>query len=210
MNDEPVTIRRADLSDAARISYVLAAALHHDPLARWLFPDDADRLRRQPAFYQVLTEHALTWGLVHTTPDYDGAALWLHHNGTSAPDIEHADRLRTALGPNTDRYAALARLLAQHHPHGLPHAHLPLIAVVPECQGHGIGTTLLHKQLSQLDTDQVPAYLAASTKRSQRLYERLGFRPVGNLIDIPRGPQLRPMWRQQPHWSAAVARKPPP
>ncbi|MFJ8632616.1 hypothetical protein [Streptomyces sp. NPDC093568] len=40
------------------------------------------------------------------------------------------------------------------------------------------------------------ACLEASSVRSRRLYERLGFEPEGEPIALPDGPRMWPMWRE--------------
>lgn len=50
--------------------------------------------------------------------------------------------------------------------------------------------------LERCDRDGVPAYLEASSARSRRLYERLGFTFMGTTVDLPDGPAMWPMWRE--------------
>src|SRR5262249_57086047 len=79
-------------------------------------------------------------------------------------------------------------------------AYLPFIAVDPLQQRRGIGTALLRYRLTELDTERdgmgTPAYLTASNRWSQKLYQRLGFRRMPVTIQLPQGPGMWPMWRE--------------
>ena len=67
--------------------------------------------------------------------------------------------------------------------------------MVPELQGHGIGSALLRPVLERCDADGVAAYLEATSSENRRLYERHGFRVVREL-PLPAGPSLWAMWRE--------------
>jgi GNAT superfamily N-acetyltransferase len=84
-----------------------------------------------------------------------------------------------------------------HHPAGVPHQHLAILAVRPGRQGLGLGTALLNARHHDLDHDGVPAYLEASSPRARDLYQRHGYtmRP-GAAFRLPEGPLLWPMWRE--------------
>ncbi len=55
------------------------------------------------------------------------------------------------------------------------HYYIPAIGVVSAAQGQGLGAALLAPVLARCDQERLPAYLEASSPRSARLYERLGF-----------------------------------
>jgi GNAT superfamily N-acetyltransferase len=65
------------------------------------------------------------------------------------------------------------------------------IALMPESQGRGIGTAVLRDLLDQAREAGKPVWLAVfKTNPARRLYERLGFTPVGDA-----GPHDRMIWR---------------
>lgn len=56
---------------------------------------------------------------------------------------------------------------------------------------------MLRHRLARADAEGAPVYLEASTRQSQRLYARHGFRPEGALIELSEdGPKVQPMWRR--------------
>jgi ribosomal protein S18 acetylase RimI-like enzyme len=56
-----------------------------------------------------------------------------------------------------------------------PHWHLVPIGVVPELQGHGIGSQLMNRFCEHVDGEKKGAYLETDRKENVRLYERFGF-----------------------------------
>jgi len=148
-------------------------------------------------------------GLVHTTPSRDGVALWLPAGpGVLGPLAGYRQRLADATAPWTGRFAVFDQALEEHHPAGLLHQHLAILAVRPLCQGQGIGTTLLNARHRDLDRDGVPAYLEASSPRARDLYQRHGYslRP-GAPFCLPGGPPMWPMWREPAHATSTEDRR---
>ncbi|MBN1174294.1 MAG: GNAT family N-acetyltransferase [Micromonosporaceae bacterium] len=83
------------------------------------------------------------------------------------------------------------------HPAERRHEYLPFIAVRPDIQTCGLGSTLLDHHHTILDLRGTPAYLEAASPASARLYRRHGYRPIRE----PFGPagsnaRLYPMWRE--------------
>src|SRR5262249_6507608 len=160
------------------------------------FPDPADRARRQPGFFRLYADHVLATGEVYLTTDGGGAALWLNIDPASPPAAEMSEELLArACGPSFPRMRTVLELLDACHPRQHRHGYVPFIGVRPARQGNGLGAALLQDRLAALDAAGVPAYLEASSARSQRLYQRLGFAPLHTTVTFPNGPPLFPMWR---------------
>lgn len=195
---------RAEARDLDVLSELLAEAFFDLPPSSWLVPDVAARRAIFPGYFRMYLEHGLADGLVDTTPDWAGAALWLPA-GTeppTPPDGYH-DRLAAVTTPWTSRFTAFDAALAAAHPAGTAHHHLALLGVRPERQGRGIGSALLHARHQDLDQDGLPAYLEASSRASRKLYLRHGYGDIGGLIVLPDGgPSLFPMWRELPPQAA--------
>jgi ribosomal protein S18 acetylase RimI-like enzyme len=148
----------------------------------------------------AFTDIVLAEGRVDVTEDGTACALWLSvpagdHGGDSADD-ESAAELRAAVDPENERVELIGRLTSEIHPSGRAHAYLWMIGVAPGHQGEGLGTALITSVLDRCDREGLSAYLEASSARSRKLYERLGFELVDRPLDLPDGPQMWPMWRE--------------
>ncbi|MFD0633029.1 GNAT family N-acetyltransferase [Catenulispora yoronensis] len=101
-------------------------------------------------------------------------------------------------GPWAARFRIFEELLAKHHPVGLRHEHLAILAVDPDHQRQGIGTALLathHRRLDQ-GADPAATYLEASDPATRQLYLTCGYTDHGEPIHLPDGPVMFPMLRQ--------------
>jgi len=185
-------------ADLEVLSDLIAAAFHDLAPSRWLIADPAARRRILPGYFGLCVAHALGAGLVHTTPGRDGVALWLPAGpGVLGPPLGQGQQL-AVVGSLTSRFRQFDQALEEHHPVGVHHQYLAILAVRPGCQGRGIGTALLNARHDEFDRDGVPAYLEASSPRTRGLYQRHGYtlRP-GAPFHLPDdGPPMWPMWRQ--------------
>jgi len=135
---------RADPADVDTLSQVVADAFHNLAPSRWLIADPAIRRRVFPGYFRLYVEHAMTHGVVQTTGDRTAAALWIPVGaGGPGPPAGYDARLRAATGRWIDRFVAFDAALDEHHPTGISHHHLALLAVRPDQQGRGTGTALL-------------------------------------------------------------------
>jgi len=188
----------ASPADAGPLSHVIAEAFHDLPPARWLISDPRARRDIFPAYFRIFVDHALTAGVVHTTPDRAGVALWLpvSADGPGPPGDGYPARLAEVTGPWAGRFTAFDAALGRRHPAGTAHHHLAMLAVRPAAQGHGIGTALLHACHATLDAAGIPAHLEASAERNRALYARHGYTDSGLPFRLPDGgPAMWPMWR---------------
>jgi GNAT superfamily N-acetyltransferase len=185
--------------DVEVLSQVIADAFFALPPSRWLIADPAARRQVFPSYFRIYVEHAITTGIVHTTPGRTAAALWLPVSAAGpAPPPGYDPLLAAATGPWAGRFRDFDATLDRHHPTGTAHWHLAILAVRPGCQGHGTGSLLLHAHHTALDHDGTPAYLEAATVRTRRLYTRHGYalRPDAPIRLPGSGPLMWPMVRQ--------------
>ena len=194
------TVIPADAADLDTLSQVIADAFHDLAPSRWLIDDPAARREVFPGYFRIYVEHAMASGVVHTTPDRTAAALWIPvgEDGPAQP-LDYDARLAVATSPWTGRFLAFDAALDRHHPTGIPHHHLAMLAVSPERQGQGTGTALLRAYHAMLDHDaRVPAYLEAADLRTRQIYLRHGgYADHGPPIQLPDdGPQMYPLWRE--------------
>jgi GNAT superfamily N-acetyltransferase len=197
-----VAIRAADARDRELVVRLLDEAFQNDPVSSWVFPGEEYRRRTHHRLMAAFTDIVLAEGRIDITEDGSACALWLSVPAADPSTDAHGDeagddaaQLREAVDPENDRVERIARLTAQAHPADRAHEYLWMIAVAPERQGEGLGTALIEHVLDRCDREALPAYLEASSARSIRLYERLGFAFTGRTLDLPDGPRMWPMWR---------------
>jgi GNAT superfamily N-acetyltransferase len=205
-----VAIRTAGEGDRELIVRLLDDAFQDDPVSGWVFPGAEDRRAKHPGLMAAFTDIVLAAGRIDVMEDGSACALWLSVPADEGHD-DHGGRegdagdegpaqVREAVDPDNERIEAIGRLTAAVHPTGRAHEYLWMIGVAPGRQGEGLGTALIEAVLDRCDREGLPAYLEASSARSRKLYERLGFEPAGKVLDLPDGPAMWPMWREpRPH-----------
>jgi GNAT superfamily N-acetyltransferase len=179
--------------DSARVLDTITLAFAADPPSRWLYPDDRGYLRHFPAFIEALGGAALHRGTGFATGEFSGTALWLAPG--ASPDEEGLMRLVETVAP--DKRASMGAVIEEmgrYHP-SEPHWYLPLIGVVPAQQGAGLGGALLRRGLAEADAAELPAYLESTNPRNRPLYERHGFKAIGE-IRVGTCPPIVPMLRK--------------
>ncbi|MET7379475.1 GNAT family N-acetyltransferase [Streptomyces sp. NPDC005526] len=199
-----VEIRTAGASDRELVVRLLDEAFQDDPVSSWVFPGDDYRRATHHRLMTAFTDIVLAEGRIDITAEGTACALWLPvpaggdggHSGDGGAEADDAVRLRESVDPANERVEWIARLMAEAHPADRAHEYLWMIGVVPARQGEGLGAALVQHVLDRCDREGVPAYLEASSARSTRLYERLGFAPTGRTLDLPDGPSMWPMWRE--------------
>lgn len=167
-----------------------------DPIARFFFADPVRYLTTGRRFLDAFGGRAFDHGTAFVANDCRAVALWLPP-GVS-PDEETMGAIseeEIALRPEMAEAAAgLFEGMAKYHPHE-PHWYLPLIAADPSAMGQGLGAALMKHVLARCDQDGVVAYLESSNPRNISLYERHGFRIMGE-IKSAGAPVMTPMLRQ--------------
>ncbi|MFH0520838.1 GNAT family N-acetyltransferase [Streptomyces sp. M41] len=191
-----VAIRAAGEADRELVVGLLDAAFQDDPVSAWVFPDAEHRRSTHPLLVAAFTDIVLAAGRIDVTEDGTACALWMSvPAGAQDQDEDGPAQLRAAVDPENARVELIGRLTADIHPAGRAHAYLWMIAAAPGRQGEGLGTALMASALDRCDREGLPAYLEASSARSRKLYERLGFELLGGPLDLPDGPRMWPMWR---------------
>jgi GNAT superfamily N-acetyltransferase len=203
--DMGVAFRAAGEGDREVVVRLLDEAFQDDPVSGWVFPGAEYRRTTHHRLMAAFADIVFAEGRIDLAEDGSACALWLDvpaedHAGGDAGG--HADddgpaQVRAAVDPDNERVELIGRLTSAIHPAGRAHAYLWMIGVAPARQGEGLGTALIASALDRCDRDGLPAYLEASSARSRKLYERLGFELVGDPLDLPDGgPRMWPMWRE--------------
>lgn len=171
----------------------LVSAFAADPAVRWMYPGAEQYDANFHAFVRAFAGRAFEHGTADTLAQSSAVALWLPP-GVQPDEAGLVDVLQRSV--SEERLPELVSLLGQmgsFHPES-PHWYLPLIGVAPSEQGRGTGAALLQLGLARCDEDHVPAYLEATSARSVPLYERFGFKVVGE-IKTQTSPTIMPMVR---------------
>jgi GNAT superfamily N-acetyltransferase len=193
-------IRKASAEDAPLVADALARAFQDDPGWSHLLPEASDRTRRLRLFFETeLRGVALPHGLVWTTDEVVGAAVWMPPDAWRVPvtaTLREAPPMVRVFGRHLPLALRSRLRMEGRHPRKPPHWYLVFMGVVPEWQGRGLGTALMLPGLQALDTAGMPAYLEASTPRSRALYARNGFAVTGEFNLPSGGPPLWQMWRE--------------
>ena len=104
----------------------------------------------------------------------------------------HIRFMKWGLPAATRRLLLFWNELARVHPRGT-HYYAEYLAVKPEYQGKGLATLFAQTLLPTADQNQIGIYLESPNPRTVPLYERLGFRLVGQkqILGVP----FALMWR---------------
>jgi len=192
----PESVRPALPEDFGPLAEVLARAFHDDPITAWFYPDAARRMRHARRFFAIRLRQMAAHGLIYTTPERSGAAIW-------APPGQWRESLRQSLMqlpmlpvllPRIVRSTHAVREIERHHPVER-HFYLSVVGTDPEHQGAGVGSALLGPVLRRCDETGTGAYLESSKESNLSFYARQGF-ALTERIEIPGGPPLWLMWRR--------------
>ena len=189
-----MAIKIAQASDEANAIDALTLAFSVDPMARWSLPDPAKYLATFPSIARAFGGGAFQKGTAYIADGFAGAALWL------PPGVESDEEsLMRLFDENTSDHVKedLSKIFEQmekFHPTER-HWYLPMIGVDPAYQGEGLGTALMTEALKAVDRDGLIAYLESSNPKNISLYERHGFKVIGE-IQSGSSPVLRPMLRE--------------
>ena len=181
---------------------VLALAFHQDPIACYVFPEEARRHRVLRWMFHCHLRYGLRYGEVYTTDRVDGVAIWLSP-GQTTQTLWRLLRTGALPAPLRFGWSAFRRSMAfmdvatAWHRQYAPEAHWYLfyLGVTPAQQGRGIGSALLQPVLARADAHRLPCYLETGVARNLGFYERHGFQVVAEGALPCGGPPLWAMVR---------------
>lgn len=202
--DTGAAARTAQVADRAEVNRVLTAAFLDDPIFEWIAPDRAFRQAAMPGMFDAFTEafarHDATRVLAADGAGGNGTlagvAMWAPAGVAPVhPDDEERMGVRIAelSGPYLERMGTCLEVFEAAHPQE-PAWFLQFIGVDTPRQGRGLGSRLLRDVLDVADRNGEAAYLEATSPANRALYERHGFRCIGDL-PLPGGPTAWAMWR---------------
>jgi GNAT superfamily N-acetyltransferase len=188
----PAAVSRIETAEqAARARAGLTTAFASDPFTRWIFADPGQFLSLFPHVLTHMGGLGRADGVGFVTSDGCAASLWLPPG--AGPDLESLGPALSELVLPEEAPEVMGEMAARHPEE--PHWYLPFIGVDPGAQGRGLGSALLAQSLALVDADHLPAYLESTNPRNVPLYERFGFRVIGE-IQAGSSPPMHPMWRE--------------
>jgi GNAT superfamily N-acetyltransferase len=195
-------VRAARRDEAALLGEVLADAFAEDPVFAWLIPPQLPgRDNRLRTFFTSMSRGYLRQGKpCYLAGGASAAALWATPGAWAMPLSQVIlEAVPNGLAFRRTLFRALRtqmQIANLHAGQSAPHWYLGYLGTRRDRQGQGLGTQMLREVLAGLDTEGVPAYLESSSERNLPLYERNGFRVVGELQALGHGPTIWRMWRE--------------
>jgi ribosomal protein S18 acetylase RimI-like enzyme len=199
-NAQAVRVARRD--EAALLGEVLAGAFAEDPVFAWLIPPQSrGRDNRLRTVFTSMSRGYLRQGKpCYLTDDASAAALWAAPGAWTMPlsqvVLEAAPNGLAFRGRLFRALRTQLQVERLHAAQSVPHWYLGYLGTRRDRQGEGLGTQMLRTVLARLDTNGMLAYLESSNERNLPLYERNGFRVVGELRALGHGPTIWRMWRE--------------
>lgn len=188
------TAHRAELNTVIDLCL---AAFADEAVTAWVIPEPTERHYHMREMFGESLDVVVSNQNLILAIDVDGeplaASIWLPHMATSETPEPHQSEV--ADDPATRRMIAAEAATQLRRPTS-PHLYLASMATLPDHRGRGAGAAMLAAGMERAQALSLPIYLEASTSDNRRLYERGGFRDLGDSIQLPDGgPILQPMWR---------------
>ncbi len=189
MSQDTAVPRPLTPADLGRAAEVMSRAFQSDPLFRFLLPDDAERARLSPRFFDLILSFAIHSGRAYGLSDpLEGVAVWTAPGHRTAPGAA----MRGLLDGRPHRLLIRSLMLQAFRGRRIlietemihrrcapdPHYYLEAIAVLPESQGRGLASRLIRPFLDRADAEDVSVYLETMAPENIGLYEHYGFRCV--------------------------------
>ena len=169
-----------DRRDFPYAGLVLGRAFSEDPLWSVMMSDTELRCAMFAGAARMV---AAGGGRVEATPHYGAVALWMPPGrklGWAAFLMSGLAPLRWIVRtprPDLKRVVALPREVDKQRGALMPEPHwsLEVLGVDPDCQGKGLGSTLVEAGLRRADADRMPTYVDTTEQRNLGFYARFGF-----------------------------------
>jgi ribosomal protein S18 acetylase RimI-like enzyme len=147
-----------------------------------LFPRSSQRARGLKALFRVGLREGLWYGEVDTAEECQGVAVWLHSE-KSQMNLWRMWRAGYVAAGLRMGFASSRRVLTwlrfiervRLSSMGNPHWYLLLLAVAPDRQVRGLGTTLLRHGIARAKSQGLACYLETTRDRNVGFYQKYGF-----------------------------------
>ncbi len=201
-------IVRMGLERREQIAAIWADAFEQDPLMKWVFPDNATRVKSLRRWWAFSLDHQPPGSELHGTRIDGCVAYWQpprSENDSSAEpdaaDLGESDGHRAFVAMMTELLGDLApsrmEALGQMHQARLSESHwyLAVLGTSPDQQSQGHGGKVLAPMLNRCDRMGELAYLESSNPANVGFYRRHGFESVGEFV-LGEGVLITPMARE--------------
>jgi ribosomal protein S18 acetylase RimI-like enzyme len=199
---DEISVRRAQRSQIAELSELLAGSFAQDPQLSWLLEGATTRERRLAKFFSIYLHDALSYGALDVATEsstnmFLGAAAWMPPGKRFASlfrQLVCIPRFVSIFGRRLGAASELARKLSKVRPVE-PHWYLAVLGVDVTSQGRGVGASLVRAGLRRADDAGCGAYLETNKESNVLIYEHLGFQRT-EVVDYSSGcPSTTTMWR---------------
>jgi ribosomal protein S18 acetylase RimI-like enzyme len=179
------TISPLSQEHVPQVVRLMTDAFEHDPLFRLTFGDDpAERKHRTERMFDIGAKARLEGCgfMLGVLEDEDVVAAAYLRAPESLPWPQHlSDEFTEAVGPEGSRFFELYMELQKKFHVEEPHLYLIAIGVRPDCQGKGIGRSLLRhiRSLAEEDESMAGVCLETDSPRNIELYKSEGYEVMG-------------------------------
>ena len=181
---EFIKIRRMSAGDMDAVCEVIGQAFADNPNTLAMVRGDRAKAQRMMKGSVRVAKFGRTcsYGLVAEQGDRVVGALnaapWPLCQLSAGEKIKSAPTMVRTMGTALPRALKLTSVWTKHDPKE-PHWHIGPIGVDPTFQGQGVGKALLGSVLEMADEDGPLTYLETDADRNVKLYEKFGFRVIG-------------------------------
>jgi len=181
-----ICLERSQIDTA---SQMLCHAFDRDPMLGYITQDAGSR---KPDiiknFCTAILRYSQPYHHTYTTEDLKGIAVWIPPGYFPINFVQLFQSglytLPFKLGFKGFRRWLSLFTLDTYHRQDLPEPHwyLLLLAISPEHQGQGVGSSLLAPILTQADYKQIPCYVEVFTEAAVNFYRKHGFEMVRTVL----------------------------
>ena len=175
----------------------LSNAFMNDPLQKYTFPDEAERIGKSPAHFSAALKCGLLFGEVYAPQKGEGASIWLKPGGTEiTPEMADASgfsSLPDQIGQDAfERFFSVLAFGEPYHKLDVPEPHwyTMVLGVDPAFQGQGLGRALLQPVIAKAMAGGFPIYLETAQPANVSFYKKIGFKLLRELNEPNSGLDL--------------------
>ncbi len=177
---------RLTLGQVRPASEMMAKAFEEYPLTVYFHPDGHTHREKIARGFRSMLRFGVLYGEVYaTSPNFEGAAMWLHSQslhrtfwrnlrcGNFSGLLPSTVRRRSRQRSFMDYSAVVHRRCAP-----FPHMYLQLLGVDPQFQGKGYSGRLLRAMFDRIDREGLPCFLETQAEKNVAIYQHFGFEVV--------------------------------